>query len=189
MQHTLDGDHVRFWPNVSGLLTGSQCESLLSAIANQVRVARGGDQSDRSASRLLLLLLNCHFECATELPREVSPVISKLMKSVGPLLGFTHVSAKDARVVAGVLRRYSSSVEDVSLFSTMMDDSSASILFAGLQNCTQLTYLNSGMPSNAANSQAVAKVIEQNKSSLHTLVTPAVTSNQALRSVVSKQPS
>ena len=54
----------------------------------------------------------------------------------------------------------------------MMDDISASIVIAGLQNCTHLTILDPGMTSNAADSQAVAKVIEQNKSSLRLLVVP-----------------
>ena len=166
----VDGEYARFWPFVSGLLSGSNCESLLSAIADKVTAARG-DESERS--RLLLLLLHCHSECVTELPREGSPAVAMVMKSIGLELTFTHVSASDARVAADILRLYSSSVENVDLFSTMMDDSSAPIVIAGLQSCTRLTFLNPGMTSNAADSQAVAKVIEQNKSSLRVLVVPA----------------
>ena len=55
----------------------------------------------------------------------------------------------------------------------MMDDSSASIVIAGLQNCTQLRWLNPGLTSKAADSQAITKVIEKNKSSLQILVVPA----------------
>ena len=166
----VDGDYARFWPFVSGLLSGSQCESLLSAIADKVTSARDGHPS--KLSRLLLLLLHCHSECVTELPREGSPAIAMVMKSIGLQLTFTHVSASDARATAEVVRLYSSSVRKVDLFSTMMDDSSASIVIASLQQCTRLSYLNPGMTSNAADSQVVAKVIEQNKSSLSGLTVP-----------------
>ena len=167
----VDGDYARFWPFVSGLLSGSNCESLLSAIADKVTAAR--DCNPPKLSRLLLLLLHCHSECVTELPREGSPAIAMVMKSIGLKLTFTHVSASDARATADILRLYSSSVENVDLFSTMIDDSSASIVIACLQSCTRLISLNPGMTSNAADSQAVAKVIEQNKSSLHGLTVPA----------------
>ena len=167
----VDGAYARFWPFVSGLLSGPQCESLLSAIADKVTSARDGYPAE--LSRLLLLMLHCHSECVTELPREGSPTVAMVMKSIGLKLTFTHVSASDARATADILRLYSSSVEEVILFSTMMDDSTASIVIAGLRNCTRLSYLNPGMISNAADSQAVAKVIEQNKSSLSVLVVPA----------------
>ena len=166
----VDGEYARFWPFVSGLLSGPQCESLLSAIANKVTAARDGPGSE--LSRQLLLLLHCHSECVTELPREGSQAVAMVMKSIGLKLTYTHISASDARVAAEVVRLYSSSVEEVNLFSTMMDDSSASIVIAGLRNCTRLTYINPSMISNAADSQAVAKVIEQNKSSLHGLTVP-----------------
>ena len=168
----VDGDYARFWPFVSGLLSGSQCESLLSAIADKVTAARDGNDSE--LSRLLLLLLHCHSECVTELPREGSPAVAMVMKSIGLELTYTHISASDARVAAEVVRLYRSSVEEVDLFSTMMDDSSASIIIAALKNCTRLVYLDPGMTSNenAADSQAVAKVIEQNKSTLCQLVVP-----------------
>ena len=48
----VDGDNARFWPFVSGLLAGSHYESLLSAIAEKVTAARGGETE---LSRLLLL--------------------------------------------------------------------------------------------------------------------------------------
>ena len=166
----VDGEYARFWPFVSGLLSGSNCESLLSAIADKVTAARDVDKSE--LSRVLLLLLHCHSECVTELPREGSPAVAMVMKSIGLELTCTHISASDARVAADILRLYSSSVGKVDLFSTMMDDSSASIVIAGLRNCTRLTYINPGMTSNAADSQAVAKVIEQNKTSLRGLTIP-----------------
>ena len=165
----VDGAYARFWPFVSGLLSGSLCESLLSAIADKV-TACDGDPLE--LSRLLLLLLHCHSECVTELPREGSPAVAMVMRSIGMQLTFIHVSASDARAAANVLRLYSSSVDEVRMFSTMMDDSSASIVITGLQNCTHLTTLNPGMISNAADSQAVAKVIAQNKSSLRGLTVP-----------------
>ena len=167
----VDGDYARFWPFVSGLLSGQLCESLLIAIAEKVAAARDGDRP--KLSRLLLLLLHCHSECVTELPREGSPAVTVVMMSIGLQLRFTHVSVSDARAVADVLRKYSSAVEKVDLFSTIMDDSSASIVIAGLQNCTRLTLLHPGMTSNEADSQAITKVIEQNKSSLRILVVPA----------------
>ena len=166
----VDGAYARFWPFVSGLLSGPQCESLLSAIADKVTAARDGHRSE--LSRLLLLLLHCHSECVTELPREGSPAVAMVMKSIGLQLTFTHVSASDARAMAKVVRLYSSSVEKVDLFSTMMDDSSASIVIASLQQCMRLSYLIPGMTSNAADSQAVAKVIQQNKRSLRWLTVP-----------------
>ena len=129
----VDGDYARFWPFVSGLLSGSHCESLLTAIADKVTAARDGDESE--LSRLLLLLLHCHFECVTELPREGSPAVAMVMKSIGLRLEFTHVSESDARAAADVLLLYSSAVEVITLFNTMMDDSSASIVTASLQNC------------------------------------------------------
>ena len=132
---------------------------------------RDGHPSD--LARVLLLLFNCHSECVTELPREGSPAVAMVMKSVGLKLTYTHVSASDARTAADVLRQYSSSVQKVDLYSSMMDDSSTSTVIAGLQNCTRLTYLNPGIISNAVDTQIVAKVIERNKSSLHWLIVPA----------------
>ena len=95
------------------------------------------------------------------------------MESIGLELTFTHVSASDARAAADVLRQYCSSVGKVDLFSTMVNDSNASIVIAGLQHCTRLSYLNPGVTSNAAGSQIVAKVIEKNKTSLRGLTVPA----------------
>ena len=141
----VDGDYARFWLFVSGLLSESHCESLLCAIANKVTAARDGAGS--KLSRLLLLLLHCHSECVTKLPREGSPAVAMVMKSVGLQLRFTHVSASDARAAADVVQQYSSSVKEISLFSTMMDDTSPSIVIAGLQNCTGLTRLNPGLPA------------------------------------------
>ena len=165
----LDSDYARFWPFVSGLLPERRCESLLSAIANKVMAAR---DDPPKLSRLLLLLLHCHSECVTKLPREGSPAVTMVMNSIGLMLKFIHLSGSDARAVADTLHQYSASVEEVNLFSTMMDDSSASIVIAGLQNCTRLTQLNPGMTSNAADSRDIAKVIEQNKSSLRKLIIP-----------------
>ena len=91
----VDGDSAHFWPFVSGLLSGSQCDSLLSNIANRVMFDRDGHPSD--LARVLLLLFNCHSECVTELPREGSPAVAMVMKSVGLKLTYTHVSASDAR--------------------------------------------------------------------------------------------
>ena len=56
--------------------------------------------------------------------------------------------------------------------STMIDDSSASIVIAGLKHCRRLTFVDLGMASNAANSRAIAMVTEQNKSSLRRFVVP-----------------
>ena len=175
----MDGDYARFWPFVSGLLSGWHCESLLSAIADKVTAAHDGDEW--KLCRRLLLLFHCHSECVTELPREGSPAVAMVMKSIGLRLTYRHVSASDARAAVDVLRHCSSSVHKVNLFSTMMDDSTASIIIAGLQNCMQLEYLNPGMTSSAADSEAIAMVIEQNKGSLRRLVVPA--GDEALPSI------
>ena len=95
-----------------------------------------------------------------------------VMKSIGLDLQHTHISASDARMVATILCQYCSSVKHVNLFGTVIDDNGASII-TGLQNCTQLIALDLGTLSNAADSKAIAKVIEQNRSSLRTLVVPA----------------
>ena len=166
VEHGVDGGFARFWSFVSGLLAGS----LLSAIADKVTAARDGDPTE--LSRLLLLLFNCHSECVTELPREGSPSVTMVMTSIGLVLKFNNLTTSDACAAADADRQHSSSVEEVSLFSTMMDDSSVSIIVAGLQNCTRLTYLNPSATSNAADSKAIAKVIEQNNSSLRGLTVP-----------------
>ena len=106
----VDGNYARFWPFVSGLLSKSQCESLLSAIADKVTAAndQGGDPS--KMSRLLLTFLHCHAECATELAREGSPAVAMVMKSIGLKLTYTHVSASEARAAAGILLQFSTAL-------------------------------------------------------------------------------
>ena len=164
----LDSENAQFWVFVSGLLSGELCESLLGFIADKVKLAHGGYVPD--LSRLLILLLRCHFEGVTNLQPEGSPAVSMVMKLVGLALEYTHVSVSDAQAAANALHHYGSLVETVSLFNAIMDDDSPSIIAAALQKCTRLKILNPGRASSAGVPHVLAQVIGQNKGSLRSLV-------------------
>ena len=68
----IDGDYARFWPFVSGLVSGEECELLLTTLAANVQrcMARLGR---RQATQHFLLLLQCHVECVGQLPRGRKP--------------------------------------------------------------------------------------------------------------------
>ena len=167
---SVDGDYSRFWPFVSGLLSGEECESLLSTLAKKV-VAKANSYSDQSP--LLLLLLGCHSECVTQLPPGGSQVMAMVVTSIGMQLDYTHLSVSDARATAAVLRLYNSSVENVSFISTSMDDIAMPIIISGLQHCTRLTELYlSDVCGTSSDVQGIAKVIDQNKTTLQTLGVP-----------------
>ena len=168
---SVDGDYSRFWLFVSGLLSGEECQSLLSALASKA-VAKDLNSSDRS--RLLLLFLHCHAECVAQLPPGGSSATTMLMKSTGTLLQSTYLSVSDARVTAAVLRQYNSTVEVVSLLGTSMDDIAVSIIVSGLQLCTRLKRLDLSTVSGTFDGiQGIAHVIDQNKTTLQVLDVPA----------------
>ena len=168
--HSTDGDYSRFWPFVSGVLSGEECEPLLGALANKVLAA---DISVLERSRGTLLLLQCHSECVANLPPGGSPAIAMVMKKTGMKLMGTHLSVSDARVVATVLRQYSSSAQKISFFSTIMDDIAMSILISALQQCTRLAILCLPFISCSSDDvQGISKVIDQNKTTLQRLDVP-----------------
>ena len=165
--HSIDGDYSRFWPFVSGLLSGEECEPLLGALATKILA---GDVSGKERSRRVLLLLQCYSECVANLPPGGSPAIAMVMKTIGMRLDFTHLSVSDARIVTTVLRQYSSSVEEVSFLSTIVDDIAMPILISALQHCTRLLVLT--LPTISCSSddvQGISKVIDQNKTALGSL--------------------
>ena len=180
---SVDGDYSRFWPFVSGLLSGEECESLLSTLAEMVEE----EDNDYDRSALLLLLLHCHSECVAQLPPGGSPAIAMVMTSIGMRLKCTHLSVRDARATAVVLRQYNSSVEAVDFLSTSMDDIAMPIIISSLQHCTRLTYVYlPDVSGTCEDAKGIAKVIDQNKTTLHALgaptgddtfseVTPAIT--------------
>ena len=170
--HSIDGDYSRFWPFVSGLLSGEECEPLLGALATKVLTA---DISVLERSRRILLLLQCHSECVANLhvPPGGSQAIAMVMKKTGMTFKGTHLSVSDARVVATVLRQYSSSVDEVNFLSAIMDDIAMPILISALQHCTRLTLLC--LPTISCSSddvKGISKVIDQNKTTLRRLHVP-----------------
>ena len=166
-----DGDKVQLWKFVGGLLPREQHEALLDVLAVK---AADINHDPPELSRLLLLLFHCHSEGVPQrLGGEASSAVVKVMESIGLDLTQTHLSVRDARVVADVLDHYGSSLDTVNFFSTTMDKNALSTIIAGLQNCTKLRFLNPGPTGNTDDSKGVARVIEQNKSSLRYLVVPA----------------
>ena len=145
----VDGDYARFWPFVSGLLSGEECELLLSALAANIQDAwQRKSTQQRKTTQHLLLLLQCHVECASKLPREGSPSVAALLKSTGLLLRKTHLSFNDTVATAEILRIYGTLLTDFSLHDSSLDHSGSAILLAGLQECTQLECLDIGAMSN-----------------------------------------
>ena len=110
----VDGDYARFWPFVSGLLSGEECELLLSALAANVQDASGR----RETTQHFLLLLQCHVECASQLPRQGSPSVATLLKSTGLRLKKTHLSLSDTMAAAKFLRMYGSLLKVFSLYNS-----------------------------------------------------------------------
>ena len=71
----VDGDYARFWPFVSGLLCGKECELLLSALMAGVQDASGR----REKAQQVLLLFQCHVECFSQLPCGGSPSVAAML--------------------------------------------------------------------------------------------------------------
>ena len=170
----VDGDYARFWPFVSGLLRGEECELLLSALAMNVQgSSRHATRLYRSATRHLLLLLQCHVECAGLLPREGSPSVAAMLKSLGLFLYNAHVSFSDAQAAASVLRQYDHAVTRFSLHDSSIDESGSVDVLASLQECTQLKKLDFGLRNNSVYAAPdLRRVLEQIKNSLNNLAIP-----------------
>ena len=166
----VDGDYARFWPFVSGLLSGEECELLLSALADNIQDASG---RLRARTQLFLLLLQCHVECASQLPRLGSPSVAALLKSTALRLEKTHLSFSDTVAAAEVLRMYGTLVADVSMHDSSLDNSGGAILLASLQECTQLERLDIGAMSNLIGATSgFRQVLERNKGSLWNIALP-----------------
>ena len=165
----VDGDYARFWPFVSGLLSREECELLLSALTTNVQdVSR-----QRETTQHFLLLLQCHVECASQLPREGSPSVAAMLKSVGLRLKKTHLSLSNALAAAKILRRYGTIIADVTMHESSIDDSGGAAVLASLQECTQLQWLDIGSMSNLiGTSSGLRQVLERNKNSLSKISVP-----------------
>ena len=165
----VDGDYARFWPFVSGLLSGEECELLLSALAANVQNASG----QRETTQHFLLLLQCHVECAGQLPDQGSPSVAAMLKSVGLQLKKTHLSFSDTFAAAEILRMYGTLLTVVTLHESSIDDSGGADFLAGLQECTQLELLDIGAMSNLTGaSSGLRRVLERNKYTLSNLAVP-----------------
>ena len=168
----VDGDYARFWPFVSGLLSGEECELLLSALVANIPDAREGLRSS-VLSRHFLLLFQCHVECASQLPRQGSPSVAAVLKSAGLQLTYTHLSFSDTLAAAEILRMYSTLVTCINMHNTTLDDSGGADLLASLQECTQLQRLDIGAMSNLTGaSSSIRRVLERNKDSLSKICLP-----------------
>ena len=165
----VDGDLSRFWVFVSGLLGGEQCETLLSALGTQ----KGKSTARPEQSRRLMLLIDCYVECEGKLQDQRSVAIAGLIASEGLDLRFAHLSSTQAHAVCTVIRRYSTELDDLELFSTSMDTSSMSQIAASLQECQNLSSLS--LPHSAFSPENISsfiKVIDKNTDSLIRLSIP-----------------
>ena len=166
----VDGDYARFWPFVSGLMSGEESELLLSALADNVEDVSG---QVRARTQLFLLLLQCHVECASLLPRQGSPSVAALLKSTALRLEKTHLSFSDTVAAAEILRTYGPLIAKVSMHDSSLDDSGGAVLSASLQECTQLELLDIGAMSNLIGATSgFRQVLERNKGSLRNIALP-----------------
>ena len=167
----VDGDYARFWPFVSGLLSGEECELLLSALVDNLQGP--GKRGKRKTTQHFLLLFQCHMECASQLPRQGSPTLATFLQSIGLHLMKTHLSFSDALAVAQILRTYGTLLKDINMHDSSLDDSGGADLLAGLQECTQLEWLDIGSMSNLIGaSSGIRRVLERNKDSLSKISVP-----------------
>ena len=173
----IDGDYARFWPFVSGLLSGPESESLLSALARRLEAVES--QYLAARSRNLLLLLHCHSECAAWVPHDENPAVSAVLQSVGMRLDCVHINEQDARSVARILRQYRFSLRNVTFKNASMDDSSMSIVVTALQECAGLSNLSFTDIDFTADAPGIIRVLELNKDTLYTLEIPIGNHNLA----------
>ena len=168
-EHGTDGDYERFWPFVSGLLAGEECETLLSALAGLV----DDNRELRLRGRYSLLLLRCHEECLTQLPNKESQAVSQTMKSVGLDCSFTHLGPSDAQAVSTAFCRYKAVVTSVNLSSTILDEFAMSAITTALLSSENLSTLQLDIfGSSAECASNFAKIIRQNKASLRNVCAP-----------------
>ena len=164
----VDGDYAWFWPFVSGLSSEEKCELLLSAL-----IANSSNTRRAVQSKHVLLLYQCHVECASQLPREGSPSVAAKLKSAGLRLTYTHLSFSDTLAAAEILRMYRTLVTCINMHNTSLDNSAGAALLAGLQECTQLQRLDIGAMSNLIGaSSSLRRVLERNKNSLSKISLP-----------------
>ena len=168
-EHGTDGDYERFWPFVSGLLTGEECETFLSSLARLV----DGDDFPLKQQRLLILL-RCYGECLNQLPDEGSQAVYQTMETIGLNCNGVYLGAGDAQAVSTALRRYKNVVTKVSLSSSVMDDSAMSTITTALLSSENLRtlYLDDAFASSAGRAPTFARIIVQNKTSLRHLRVP-----------------
>ena len=167
----VDGDYTRFWPFVSGLLSGQDCELLLSALAANIPDTR--KLQEWRQSQHFLLLFHCHVECVRQLPRQGSPSVAAKLKSTGFQLTYTHLSFSDTLAAVKILRMYGPLLTRVNMHNTTLDDSGGADLLDSLQECTQLQKLDIGAMSNLIGaSSSLRRVLERNKDSLSRIALP-----------------
>ena len=169
----VDGDYARFWPFVSGLMSGEECELLLSALAANVEDCSKGTRGRRKPVQHCLLLFQCHMECASQLPRQGIPSVATMLKAVGLKISNTHLSFSDTVAAAEILRMYGTLLTHINLHNSSLDNSGGANLLASLQECTQLQKLDIGAMSNLIGaSSGLRRVLERNKDSLFFIALP-----------------
>ena len=171
MELGVDGDYARFWPFVSGLLSGDECELLLGTLA--ATVPHASKRQTWMQAQHFLLLFQCHVECVSQLPRQGSPSVAAMLKSAGLQLTCVHLSFSDTHAAAEILRMYGTLLTHVNMHNTSLDDSGGADLLASLQECTQLQKLDIGTMSNLTGaSSSIRRVLERNKDSLSKISLP-----------------
>ena len=168
----VDGDFARFWPFFGGLLSAEDCELLLSALASVVE-ASIGRAHQTTTSQHLLLLLQCHMECLDKLPREGSPSVAVMLRSIGLRFNITHLTVSDARATAKILRQYSAVVDVFSLHDSSIVDGGLADVLHGLQECSKLRRIDLGIMNRLGGAApALRQVLVRNKDSLQSITLP-----------------
>ena len=168
----IDGDFARFWPFVSGLLSGEDCELLLSTLASTAEHSFERGVQEKITPHQCLLL-QCHLECSGKLPREGSPSVAKMLQSSGLRLNRAHMTLSDARAAAKVLRQYGAAVRVFSLHDSSIVDGGIADVLHGLQECSKLQRLDLGIMNSVSGAvPALRQVLGQNKDSLLSITLP-----------------
>ena len=168
----VDGDFARFWPFVSGLLLGEDCELLLSALALKAEHSFECGILEKITQHQRLLL-QCHLECSDTLPGEGSPSVATMLRSTGLRLNKAHMTLSDARAAAKVLRQYGAAVNVFSLHDSSIVDGGIADVLHGLQECSKLQRLDLGIMNSLGGAvPALRQVLGQNKDSLLGITLP-----------------
>ena len=168
----VDGDFARFWPFVSGLLSGEDCELLLSALSSKVEHSDTLGVQEKT-SQHQRLLLQCHLECSDKLPHEGSPSVTKMLQSSGLQLNKAHMTLSDVRAAVKVLRQYGVAVSKFSLHDCSIVDGGIADVLHGLQECSKLRRLDLGIMNSLSGAvPALRQVLGQNKDSLRSITLP-----------------